>query len=243
MTPAEARWENPVFFHDDVSRPWTALKLAISLDAKIAEAAGARSRLSSEAADEEVQRLRAGFDAILVGTRTALVDDPRLTVRGAVTPRVAPRRVLLDAAGRIAPTARVFREGPGEVWILTTGASGSEWRRRVESAGAVVIEVPSGPGGRVEARKAMEELRDRGVLSLLCEGGGELASSLVGAGLVDRLHLVVATRILGEGAVPAFPGLAPSEGAVGGSWRLGEDPRRLGEDVWLALEPARSKGR
>jgi len=243
LAEVEARWENPVFFHRESERPWTALKLAVSLDARIAAKPGEGGTLSGVEALEEVQRLRAGFDAILVGTRTALVDDPRLTVRGPIVPRVEPRRILLDARGRIGPEARIFREGAGEVWILTTPASPAPWRRRLEESGARVLEVSETENGRIDMGRAMRELRRHAVGSLLCEGGGELAVSLLRDELVDRLYLALVPEFLGEGGVRAFPGLSmrvPAD-SLGGGWRFGEPPRQLGRDLWLALRPSSSE--
>lgn len=230
LAEREARWENPAFFHRAPDRPWVALKLALSLDARIASRPGERTFLSGPEATEEVHHLRSGFDAILVGTRTALVDDPRLTARGAVRPRVPPRRILIDVTGRIEPEAAVF-EGDGEVWILTTGAAPIAWRTRMEGAGARVIETQADRSGWLVPEVALRALRDLGITSLLCEGGGVLGSSLLRSGVVDRLYLVHAPVLLGEGGVPGFPG------ALQGRWRLGEPPRRLGEDLWTALEP------
>jgi len=243
LSSREARWENPVFFHHASDRPWVALKLAVSLDARIAARPGERTFLSGPEATEEVHHLRGGFDAILVGTRTALIDDPRLTARGAVRPRVPPRRVLIDATGRIEPEASVF-EGDGEVWILTTPAAPTIWRTRLEKAGARVIETEANASGRVIPEVALRTLRELGVTSLLCEGGGVLGSSLMSSGVVDRLYLVHAPVLLGEEGVPGFPDLPGSGHDVvpGRRWRLGEPPRQLGEDLWTALEPDGPEG-
>jgi diaminohydroxyphosphoribosylaminopyrimidine deaminase / 5-amino-6-(5-phosphoribosylamino)uracil reductase len=232
LTPAEARRENPAFFHRESRRPWTALKLALSLDGGIATAPGERTAVSGPEAAEEVHRLRAGFDALLVGAGTGRVDDPLLTVRGPVEPRVPPARVVVDGRGTLAPRARLLREGKGEVHVITTDEAPGEWRRAMEGAGATVHVVP-GEGGRVDLPAAMEALRDRGVTALLCEGGGVLGSALLSAGLVDRLHLVVAPRFLGGGGVPAFPRVDPMGG---GRWVPTGEPRLVGADHWLVFD-------
>jgi diaminohydroxyphosphoribosylaminopyrimidine deaminase/5-amino-6-(5-phosphoribosylamino)uracil reductase len=134
----------------------------------------------------------------------------------------------------------VFREGDGEVWILTTDASSPDWRTAVADVGATILEVSEAAHGRIDLLQAAELLRNRGIRSVLCEGGGEVASSLLEARLVDRLYLAVAPCFLGGEGVPAFP--ASPSGGTGfhGSedWTFGEPPRQLGEDLWLALEPA-----
>jgi len=251
---AEAHWENPVFFHSDPNRPWLALKLAISIDGRISTGGTERTLLSGERSFEEVHRLRAGFDALLVGTRTVLLDDPLLTVRGPLQPRTPPRRVLLDAAGRLGPDARMFREPGGEVWILTTPESPESWRRSLREVGARILEVPEAKGGGVDLQAALVTLRGEGISSLLCEGGGVLGSELLRGRFVDRLHLVWVPRFLGPGGVPAFPDPGPgrdaspdrsvpgSRGAPAGwrDWVPGEPPRGLGRDVWVALRPEAS---
>jgi len=245
FTDGEARWENPFFFHENDRRPWISLKLALSLDGRIAARPGARTRLTGDSAAMEVQRFRAGFDAILVGTTTALVDDPRLSVRGSVVPRVPPRRILVDARGRIPGSARVFSEPGGEVWLLTTSASPPEWRRAMESTGARVVQVRTDAKGRVAILPALEQLRALGMRSILCEGGGVLGASLLAEGVVDRLDLIYSPMVLGDDAVPAFPGWKPAddgdiEGVDGGrvGWGPGEPARWLGRDLWVALRPA-----
>ena len=230
LTPAEARRENPAFFHSDEARPWTALKLAVSLDGGIAAAPGRRTPVSGPEVGRRVQELRAGFDAILVGARTARVDDPLLTVRGPVEPRVPPRRVVLDGRGTLEPGARLLSEGDGVVQLVTTEAAEPDWLRRMEDAGARVLTV-EGRDGRVEPAAALRALRSEGVEALLCEGGGVVASALLSRGLVDRLYLAVAPRFLGPDAVAAFPQV---EG--GGRWEMAGDPERLGRDVWLTLD-------
>lgn len=245
LSPREARILNPGFFHAEPGRPWTALKLAVSIDGRISAAKGARTQLTGRDVHACVHRLRAGFDAILVGTRTALVDDPLLTVRGEVIPRIPPTRVILDARGRIPAGARILREGEGNVLFYTTPSSSGQWRRSIERAGGEVIEVESGPGEGVSLPAVLGNLRGSGVGRLLCEGGGKLAGSLLREGLVDRAYLAFAPCLLGPAGVPAFrwgeggsplPPGTPRGG--GGGWEWIGRPRRLGTDLWTVLEPA-----
>ncbi len=240
----EARILNPGFFHADPERPWTALKLAVSLDGRISTAEGIRTQLTGREADEWVQWLRAGFDAILVGTQTALVDDPLLTVRGKLTPQTPPRRVVLDARGRLPTCARMLREGAGAVSLYTTPSSPLPWRRSIEQAGGRVTEVDGGDAGSVSLPAVLGSLRASGIRQLLCEGGGRLAGSLLREGLVDRMYLIFAPCLLGPAGVAAFrwqqmesspsAGVLPN-GAKGWEWI--DEPRRLGADVWTVLEP------
>jgi diaminohydroxyphosphoribosylaminopyrimidine deaminase / 5-amino-6-(5-phosphoribosylamino)uracil reductase len=243
LSEAEARRENPAFFHPDGSRPWVDLKLALSLDGKIAARPGERTSLSGPDAGAEVQRLRAGFDAILVGANTALVDDPLLTVRGSVKPRTPPVRVVLDGRGRLGPGARMLREGVAPVWIVTGAGAPEGWKADLAGAGARLVEAPTAPDGRIDLPAALSHLRGEGIRALLCEGGGILASALLDGGLVDRLDLIFSPRFLGEQGVPAFPGLgaAPLPGELDrpgeeGEWRVHPEVRRLGPDLWITLD-------
>jgi len=236
ITPEEAARENPSFFHRRTDRPWIAVKLALSLDARISAKAGVRSQLSGDEATEEVHRLRAGFDAILVGSRTAVIDDPLLTVRGKIIPRLPPRRVVLDSRGSIDPRARLLTEAGGEVWILTTDGAPSQWREAVGNAGGRVSILPADPEGRVELRSALSLIAQEGVRTLLCEGGGVLASALLEIEAVDSLHLVLAPTFLGSGGVAAFPIPLREGRSPGGRWIPSEVPRNLGGDIWITLE-------
>lgn len=258
FTPDRARSENPAFFHaagPERHRPWVCLKMAVSADGFIAARPGERTPISGAEAAGGVQRLRAGFDAILVGGHTAVVDDPLLTVRGEVEPRVPPRRVVLDAEGRLPPTARLFREGTGEVIVFGPGgrqgatleATGAA-RRKGRRAGAAGTAPPSGPvpvrrepmalvEGSAEAgeprfdlARVLGRLRELGVTAVLCEGGGTLAAALLAAGLVDRFVLIESERSIGAGGVPAFPGVS----ARHLPWGAGEDAS--GVPRWVPVE-------
>lgn len=252
----EARRENPGFFHGDPARPWVCLKLAISLDGRIAAGAGERTSVTGPEVAGVVHRLRAGMDAVLVGARTARVDDPLLTVRvGEVRPRRPPVRVVLDGRGSLSPGARLpttVSEGP--VHLLTTSASGERWRDEMTQQGVRVTVVP-GREGRIALAPALHFLRATGIRTLLCEGGGQVAGAFLQAGAVDRLHLAVAPRRFGGGGVPGFPDPSGTAGfsALGGfrglpgrspegveAWSRIESPKALGPDVWLTYEPIRS---
>lgn len=248
LTEREFRRENPAFFQTTLERPWVALKLAVSLDGKISSKAGVRTGISGTEANDRVQWLRAGFDAILIGTNTALVDDPLLTVRGKLKPRVPPRRVILDAEGKVSAKARVLHEGDAPVSFFTTTSSPDAWRVPIEAAGATVSEVSAGSHGGVSLSAALGTLREEGVRILLCEGGGSVGSGLLTGGLVDRLYLIVAPKLIGPEGVSAFqwiensglsfpPQVSEHSGRPIGDWVLSEEPRRFGHDVWMVLEP------
>lgn len=231
----ERAWsENPAFFEWHVDgRPHVAVKLALSLDGSIAASEGERTLLTGDEARREVHRLRAGFDGVMVGSRTARVDDPLLTVRDVPLVRPHPIRIVLDTAATLPSDAAVFRDvDAAPVWIFCSEAAPEQEMERLEGAGARVHPVPlahAPPGLSLAA--VLERCGAMGVRSVLCEGGGVLASRLIGSGVARRLYALIAPRILGDAGVPAFPGMP---GAL--RWSLAGEPRRCGDDVLLTLD-------
>jgi diaminohydroxyphosphoribosylaminopyrimidine deaminase/5-amino-6-(5-phosphoribosylamino)uracil reductase len=224
--------QNAAFLHRfrDPSRPWVALKLATSVDSRIADAEGTSQWISGPEAREWVHWLRAGFDAIAVGAGTAIQDDPMLSVRGAVVPRVTPVRIVVDEALAIEPDARLAataRELP--LLILTaephTRSSAAEALRE---RGAEVLPMRDLPD-------ALQRLRARGVERLLVEGGGRLAGSLLAAGCVDRFYQVLSPVWLGELGRPAFAGLPGVPLGSAARWRVVER-RALGDDTLIVMD-------
>ncbi len=232
--------ENPVFFHRaSSSRPYLALKLAVSLDGRIAPAGGGRVWLSGPEARAEGHRLRAGFDGILVGTRTWKADDPMLTARGAVTPRVPPAPVLLDRRGQATAGLRALKGEGGARAIVVAGPGAAGPLKRRLAGRAEVVAAGLAPQG-LDLAAALEGLGGRGVGSVLCEGGGVLGASLLAERLVDRIYLFVAPVVVGDGGVPAFPLGDP--GAPGArtppfeGWQARLDPVRFGSDTLIVLD-------
>lgn len=227
---AAARRENPAFVHSArVDTPFVALKLALTLDGMIAEAPGRRTQISGPEAAGVVHRLRAGFDAVMVGGRTARVDDPRLTVReGGVTPRVAPARIVLDPEGEMPEDGALTREREGRL-VVFVGDDADEGRlERLERAGAQVHPVPRAPGG-LDLGAVLRVASGVGIRSILCEGGGHLASALLTGGHVGRLYVLHAPLAFGDGAVPGLPG--PFRPDAWRGWLPAFDPVRVGRDV------------
>jgi diaminohydroxyphosphoribosylaminopyrimidine deaminase / 5-amino-6-(5-phosphoribosylamino)uracil reductase len=228
-----ARAQNAVFLHRlrQQHRPFIALKLATSLDGRIADAQGRSRWISGEEARSYVQWLRAGFDAIAVGGRTARVDDPALTVRGEVKPRIPPRRVVFDRVADLGPHLTLVRTA-GETPTLAVVAPEADAARvkRLESAGVTVLRAGS-------LEDALRSLGELGIGSMLIEGGGELAGALLRAGVVDRYYWIQAPLWLGEGALPAVSGLPGGPLDQADRWRVVER-RALGEDTLLVLDKA-----
>ncbi len=200
---AEARELNASFFHRFSSdRPWTVLKLAVSLDGAISDAARSRGWLTGEASRREVHRQRASFDAISAGIGTVIADDPLLTVRGTEPPRVAPRRVIFDRGARLPLESRLMRSLCDAAVIVVTDGSAPAREDALARAGAQVLRA----GGTGEAVRA---LKAEGIDSLYVEGGARLAGALLEADSVDRLIIFRSPVMLGAGALGAFDG-APS---------------------------------
>jgi diaminohydroxyphosphoribosylaminopyrimidine deaminase/5-amino-6-(5-phosphoribosylamino)uracil reductase len=218
-----------LFAREQAERPFVALKLATSIDGRIADAAGSSQWVSGEAAREHVHWLRAGFDAIAVGGTTALHDNPQLTVRGPVTPRRPPvrvvfdRRAMLNVGVQLVSTAR---EVP--TWVMASLEAPVSSVTALEQNGVRVFRPDSLAAG-------LRMLREAGIQSLLCEGGGALGARLLADGLVDRLYWVQAPVWLGEGAVPAFPGVPAQPLAAAPRWTPVER-RALGADTLLVLD-------
>ncbi|MEJ2504301.1 MAG: bifunctional diaminohydroxyphosphoribosylaminopyrimidine deaminase/5-amino-6-(5-phosphoribosylamino)uracil reductase RibD, partial [Gemmatimonadota bacterium] len=204
----EARARNALFLRPlERERPFVAVKLAVTLDGRIARREGERSAVTGPETQEHVHRLRAGFDAVLIGGRTARVDDPSLTVRLGRAPRVPPIRVVADPMARLAPDGALVRTAEEvPVWVLVGPDAPADRSARLRERGVEVVATAAGPEG-LDLRSALVTLMERGVRTVLCEGGGRLVDSLLDADRVDRLYLFIAPVVWGRG-VPAFPGPA-----------------------------------
>ncbi|MGH3370474.1 MAG: bifunctional diaminohydroxyphosphoribosylaminopyrimidine deaminase/5-amino-6-(5-phosphoribosylamino)uracil reductase RibD [Nocardioidaceae bacterium] len=223
--------QNAIFLHRfrNPSRPFVALKLATSLDGRIADSSGHSRWISGEPARDYVHWLRAGFDAIGVGGRTVRLDDPRLSVRGSVTPRVPPRRVIFDAGADIDPRLTLVRTA-GEIPTTVVTATDARADRVDRLAAAEVSVIRAG-----SLEEGLRTLRVEGVSSLLVEGGGRLAGALLGLGLVDRYYWVQSPLWLGERGIPATAGL-PSDPIAQAERGTVVERRALGEDTLLVLD-------
>lgn len=230
---ASERLNSPFLWYAREGTPWVAVKLAMSLDGKIARVPGERTAVTGEATWDEVHALRAGFDAILVGRATVETDDPSLTVRGRVRPRVPPTRVVLDPRLRLSAGAGLVRSVAEAPLLVLSGPGADPGRREhLESAGAEVVSVGTDSDGGFDLREMVAVLVSRGIRSVLVEGGGRTVASLMDAGLVHLMYIFIAPRLFGAKGVPAFPDVAEP---AWGKWRT-QRIRRVGEDVLLVLD-------
>jgi diaminohydroxyphosphoribosylaminopyrimidine deaminase/5-amino-6-(5-phosphoribosylamino)uracil reductase len=173
------------------------LKLALSLDGAVRDAARTEGWLTGTAARTEVHRLRAGCDAIAVGIGTVLADDPLLTVRDAPPPRIPPLRIVFDGTARLPLTSRLVQSvAQGPVCVVAR-APDTDRAARLTAAGVEMLVAAT-------LDEALRALRARGVRSLLVEGGPRLAGAALAASAVDRLVIFQAPMVLGAGAESAF---------------------------------------
>ena len=223
--------QNALFLHRflQTTRPFVAVKLATTADGRIADAAGRSRWISGQDAQEYVHWLRAGFDALAVGGRTARADDPQLTVRGPVEPRVEPRRVVFDASADLDPDLTLVRTARRVATILVTSPSSP--RARLDQLVACGVQVV--PAATLA--DGLRGLRELGIESLLVEGGGRLAGALIAQELADRYYWVQSPLWLGERGVPAIAGLPSEPIDRAPRWRVVER-RVLGEDTLLVLD-------
>lgn len=202
LLEAEARRLNEVFIkYITTGRPFVIAKCGMTLDGKIATYTGHSRWVTGEAARHVVHELRNEVDAILVGSRTLMLDDPSLTTRINDPAHKDPIRVVLDAGAYLDGDRRVFHvESDAPTWVAVS-------EERAYDFTDELIRVPHGPGG-VDMFLLMQELGKRNVTSLLIEGGGTTHASAFEAGIVDKVMFFIAPKIVGgRDAVTPVEGL------------------------------------
>jgi diaminohydroxyphosphoribosylaminopyrimidine deaminase/5-amino-6-(5-phosphoribosylamino)uracil reductase len=209
-------------------RPFVALKYAATLDGKTASRDGNSRWITGPAARSETHRLRHAYDAIAVGAQTVLADDPQLTARGSGRGRHQPLRVVVDGRLRSDPDARVHGAGKGGSVVLAASGAPAGRRRLFEDRGVNVEVLDSKQPSGAELLAALHR---RGVTSVLVEGGGELAWSLVQEGLVDRVYAFFGPILLGGSTAPSPVGGEGFERLVEALRLDVVNLRRLGPDV------------
>lgn len=228
---AEVTRRNFRFFrqHASPTRPFVAIKLAVSMDGMIADAQGRSRWVSGDAARAWAHWLRAGFGAIAAGAKTVIADNAQLTVRGDVTPRVAPTRVVFDRSGVLPASHKLF--GDAVPVVVVTGASVAESVRKTLQGTQAQLLVAD------ELPVALAGLATLGVDTMLVEGGGRLAGALMREKLVDRVYQVQCPLWLGSG-VPAWSGLGKPGIEAVARWHV-TDASRIGgsDDFLIELEP------
>jgi diaminohydroxyphosphoribosylaminopyrimidine deaminase/5-amino-6-(5-phosphoribosylamino)uracil reductase len=216
-------------------RPHVTLKLATSLDGRIATALGESRWITGEASRAEVQKLRASHDAVLVGSATVKADDPELLARTSPPPQRQPVRVVLDTEFSMPARGRLFETLHAATLLVIGAADGDQARRAaLEAAGARTAGVARGPIG-IDAEAALSVMLAHGLERVLCEGGGQIAASLLAAEVVDRVEWFRAPIVLGAEGRAGVAALALTSLAAAPAFRR-VALRELGPDIWESYE-------
>jgi len=173
------------------------ISYAQTLDGRIATRTGDSQWIGGPESLRLAHELRAGHDALLVGVGTVIADNPRLTTR--LVDGRSPLRVLADSRLRVPLDANVLRDGAAQTVVATTDAATDQRRQAVRRTGAQLIIVRRDADGRVDVEDLVRVLADRGIRSLLVEGGAGIITSVLRARLCDRLVVCIAPRIIGRG--------------------------------------------
>ena len=188
--------------HVTTGMPFVVAKFAMSLDGKIATRTGDSQWITGPDARSRVQQMRKELDGIMVGIGTALADDPQLTARddnGDPLPtNLQPIRVVVDSDARISPRARMLRQ-PGQTLIATAGDPNQPRSVALQDAGAEVMSFP-GTDGRVNLSGLLAYLGERGVVSVMVEGGGGVLGAMLDGRLIDKFAVFLGPMLIGGAA-------------------------------------------
>ncbi len=221
---------NRIFYHHmEKGRPFVSLKMAITADGFIAGKGGESKWITSEKSRRRVHHLRALHDSVLVGIRTLLVDDPSLNVRLPGNYR-QPLRVIIDPRGEIHRELNLFSSPGGDVLAIT-----SKRKKRVYRGLDEKMVIRECPGPPIKVEEIIKALKERGITSILLEGGSSVYSRFVEAGAVDRFYIFLAGKFIGRG-------LSPFENAGGISFTSPysvkvEKVSKVGEDILIEAVP------
>lgn len=209
--------------------PFVSLKLAQTLDGKIATSLGASRWITGEESRREVHRLRSIYDAVMAGEATIRADDARLTVRHCSGRN--PKRVVLDCRLRLPLESKIFGSEAPTIVFASTVCSGLPKVVQLRDRGVTVLFVDEHVG-KLDLRQVLEELHKQGVLSLLVEGGSRLSASFIREKLVDKILIFIAPKLFGGDALSAFAPLDVSMPDQAVDLRFGR-PYFFGQDVLL----------
>jgi len=197
----EAKKLNEVFIKYITTKlPFVVLKTAVTLDGKIATRTGASRWVASADSLRYAHHLRNIYDAILVGVRTVLIDDPKLNVRR-VKKIKDPIRIVLDAYARTPLEAQVLNSFGGKTIVVVSPQAPAKRVKALEKKGAEILTIPA-KAGHINLRPLLKKLGERKITSLLVEGGGEVNASFLEEGLVDKALFFIAPKIFGGREAP-----------------------------------------
>ncbi len=211
-------------------RPHVTLKLAVSADGMIGTRGGERMIITSSEAFTAVQAMRTDFDIVMIGIGTAVIDNPRLTVRLPGMANRTPTRVVLDASARLSLESNLAQTAREVPLALVVGPQAPENRKaELQAAGATIVQVDAAAGG-IDLRQALEALAGQGFSRVFAEGGAEVAASLVAGDLIDEVVIFRAPVVVGPNGVRALGGTALSALERSPRYRLIETAA-VGKDV------------
>jgi diaminohydroxyphosphoribosylaminopyrimidine deaminase / 5-amino-6-(5-phosphoribosylamino)uracil reductase len=192
--------------------PFVVLKMAATLDGRIATRTGDARWVTGPEARARVHLLRHAMDAVMVGVGTVKADDPELTTRLETERGVDATRIILDTHLRMPDTARMLQQvSAAETWVVCGPGADPDNRKRLADQGAVVVEAGLADG-RIDLAMLMRILGDRGITSLLIEGGSRVAAAALKAGIVDKALFFYAPKILGgDDGIPMCSGPGPEK--------------------------------
>lgn len=205
----EAAELNEKYLYNNItSLPFVIIKVAATLDGKIATKTGDSQWISSPKAREFAHHLRHSVDAVAIGSGTVLKDNPQLTVRLG-NEKYFSHRVIFDSSLKISPDARIFKEqDKGRLYVVTSEKTGSEKTKLLEGSGVTIIRVSSDENGFPDVKESIHKLAGEGITSILVEGGAKLISSFIKSGMANKLVAVFASIIIGgRSAVPMIDDL------------------------------------
>ena len=211
-------------------RPLVTLKLTTTLDGRSATHMGENQWLTGQGAHDRLHLIRAEADAIMIGSATAIVDDPELTCRLAGLGGRSPIRIVADGRLRLPMTSALVRSAQETpLWILTLPGVDPDRAKAFAACGVTLIEVPMNEDRVMDMSVALREIGARGVTRLLVEGGARLAASLMQEKLVNRIEWFQAAKVFGGDGYPAIAGLGVSRVDEGIDLHL-TDILKLGDD-------------
>ncbi len=221
--------------HQRTARPFVIAKWAMSLDGRVALPGSRRGYLSSPQARALVHKRRAEVDAVMVGSGTALADDPQLTVRSQIAASRQPLRIVLDGRARLPVNAAMLSEAGRTICFVSQDAR-ADRVGDLTSRGCLVQAMPTPP--RKDPAAVLERLGAMGIQSVLLEGGPQTLTSFLAAGLVDEIEVFVCPILVGDPQSPT------ALAQFSGRWRPPEldllECERVGPDLWLRARPRKS---
>jgi diaminohydroxyphosphoribosylaminopyrimidine deaminase/5-amino-6-(5-phosphoribosylamino)uracil reductase len=231
---AQCRELNRGYFkHITTGIPWVTVKIAQTLDGRIADPKGSSRWITGEASREKVHSLRATHDAVLVGVGTVIKDNPQLTVRHVKGHQ--PQRIVLDPRLEIPHDALLLKDREsGSPWIITGETPNAKRRSELESLGAKLIAIPS-TGRQFQWEHILTALGKNGITTVLIEGGNAVFTSILKQKAADRIIVIIAPKLLGSMALPAIGDLRIGALDKALDYQITAQ-KRLGDDIWVELK-------